>query len=129
MNKKIAKQRQEYYENPFALPPECNILCLIRPCFHKHENKGSFQPGRGYIEYSDDFKPACATRLRQGCPSYKYNEKTDILLIEEAKLLIEKKGIPQKIKKELKEVIDKTEKKRIEQIREMAFKSKQNKES
>lgn len=63
--------RDEYYDNHLVLPPECDVLCPFRHCYHKSEDKGSFQPGRGYINYHVAFRPVCATRHAQGCPDWR----------------------------------------------------------
>lgn len=65
---KAEEQRKAYYDDPLALPPECDDLCRFRPCYNKYENKGSFTPGTGYTDYYDDFTPVCSTRMSQGCP-------------------------------------------------------------
>lgn len=59
----------KYYSNPYTMPPECDACCRFRSCYNKYENKGSFTIGRGYTSYHTTFRPACATRLHQGCPS------------------------------------------------------------
>jgi len=49
------------------LPPECDQLCQWRPCLHKGEDKGHFQPGRGYTSYYAKPEYVCMTRLTRGC--------------------------------------------------------------
>ena len=63
------KVREVYFSNPYRLPPECDNLCLLRPCLNKYEDKGSFSAGRGYTSCSKGFNPACSTRLCNGCPN------------------------------------------------------------
>jgi hypothetical protein len=50
------------------LPPECDALCQWRDCLHKGEDKGTYQPGRGYTSYYKKPEYVCMTRLTQGCP-------------------------------------------------------------
>lgn len=98
------RKRQRYYDDPFALPPECDPLCLIRPCFNKYENKGNFSPGRGYTSYHKDFSPACGTRMCHGCPSFR-NKENDELDVSKAVELLSMKPIPLKIKEILKKIV------------------------
>ena len=63
--------REEYYNDNLILPPECDVLCPYRRCFHKYEDKGSFSQGVGYTSYNKEFKPVCATRQAQGCPDWR----------------------------------------------------------
>jgi hypothetical protein len=71
MKKSDEKQRDRYYASETWLPPECDVLCLFRPCYNKYENKGSFTPGRGYTKYHDRFYPVCGTRMNNGCPAFR----------------------------------------------------------
>lgn len=65
------KKRNDYYSNEYSMPPECDACCKFRPCYNKYENKGSFSPGRGYVDYYSEFYPACGTRMNSGCPSHR----------------------------------------------------------
>ena len=69
MNKAEERKRDQYYADPLAMPPECDLLCRFRPCYAKYEDKGSYTAGLGYTDYSSRFCAACATRLNHGCGS------------------------------------------------------------
>lgn len=97
MKRKEEKKREAYYANPFALPPECDPLCLVRQCFHKYENKGSFSQGRGYLRYYENFRPVCGVRMSQGCPSTR-RASSEELNKEKARELLLLPRIPKKIK-------------------------------
>ncbi len=80
--KRSEKRRQKsYWEDPLIMPPECDALCRFRTCYQKSENKGVFQPGRGYTSYHTDFHPVCNHRHLHGCPDSreKSTEGIDIL--------------------------------------------------
>lgn len=49
------------------LPSECDEWCPYRGCFSPGEDKGTYNPGRGYTYYKKPI-PCCMTRLRWGCP-------------------------------------------------------------
>lgn len=98
-------KRETYYANDFILPPECDALCIIRTCYNKYEDKGSFSQGRGYTSYYKDFRPACGTRLCHGCPSTR-NKENETFDIECAKEILSRKGIPKKFKNAIKKVIE-----------------------
>ena len=100
MNKKEELKRKRYYEDPFALPPECDSLCLARKCFNKYENKGPYSQGRGYTRYYPDFRPICATRCFHGCPFIRLSPE-DKISIDKINELLTIKKIPGKIKREL----------------------------
>ena len=104
MKKSEELKREKYYANVFSLPPECNPLCLVRSCFNKYENKGSFSVGRGYTSYHDEFYPACGTRMNCGCPSSRDsgNEEFDI---NKAKELLSHKEVPTRIKEALQMLV------------------------
>jgi hypothetical protein len=70
--------RQAYYSDDLALPPEADVLCLMRPCFNKYEQKGTYNPGRGYTSYSNRFEPACATCLNHGCPDWRDTPEDEV---------------------------------------------------
>jgi hypothetical protein len=61
------KRAEDYYADDLALPPECDVLCPFRQCYHKYHNKGSYTPGRGYTQYYQEFRPVCGTRMAHGC--------------------------------------------------------------
>lgn len=81
MNKE-EKKREAYYADPLALPPECDLLCMFRVCLNKYEDKGAFSQGRGYNSYNTTFRPACATRLNSGCPSWRGGVDDKVSLVE-----------------------------------------------
>ena len=108
MNKATEKQRNRYYDNPFALPPECDTLCLVRSCFNKYENRGNYSQGRGYTSYYTDFRPVCGTRMCQGCPSWR-NTDSDQLSVDRARELLTEKRVPRKIRDALTTLIARSE--------------------
>lgn len=84
---KQEKARAAYYADPLALPPEADALCLLRPCYNKYENKGSYSTGRGYTSSYSTFKPACATCMNQGCPSNRGKPDEELSVHKAAKVL------------------------------------------
>lgn len=53
--------------NREVLAPECDSLCQYRPCYRPSENKGTYNPGRGYTSYHSEPEPVCAERQDRGC--------------------------------------------------------------
>lgn len=106
MNKKEEAKRKRYYEDNFALPPECDSLCLARKCFNKYENKGSYSQGIGYTRYYPDFRPVCATRAFHGCPFIRLSPE-DKISIEKIKELLTVNKIPGKIKRDFISYLEK----------------------
>lgn len=105
MKKSEETKRSKYYSDEFALPPECNKLCLVRNCFHKYENKGTFSVRRGYTSYYEEFKPACCTRMNHGCPDTRDKEYEEFEL-EKVKEFLAKDKLPKHLKKILLELIE-----------------------
>jgi len=98
----IKRARDKYYGNEWAMPPECDPLCLARSCYQKYEKKGSFSVGRGYNSYNADmFDPVCCSRMCRGCPTVagKRPEPEE----DTVRTLLERKGMPRKISSALRE--------------------------
>ena len=96
----VERAREKYYGNEWIMPPECDPLCLARKCYNKYEDKGGFAMGRGYTSYyTDKFVPVCCTRMCRGCPTEmgKRPEPVEGLVVK----LLERKGMPRKIRSEL----------------------------
>lgn len=82
------------------MPPECDPLCLVRKCYNKYENKGSYSVGRGYTSYhTDKFAPVCGTRMCRGCPTVE--SKRPEPEEDAVRTLLERKGMPRKIRSAL----------------------------
>ncbi len=67
MKKSEELKREKYWSDELILPPECDLLCRFRSCYHKGEDKGSFTQGVGYTRYYETFNPCCMSRLSHGC--------------------------------------------------------------
>lgn len=94
------------------LPSECDEWCPYRDCFHLGEDKGTYNPGRGYI-YNKNPIPCCMTRLRWGCPNGPVNEQHEVQrplpnflrLVKQTREWLEKARMSKKVREELERTL------------------------